>query len=64
MMGKQLTVEMTKADGEIVQKMCLALAGMTERPKVPKKYIGLTSTPETQQKMLEVDSPRCGWGED
>ena len=55
MMGKQQTVEMTKADGETVQKMCLALAGLTERPKVPKKYIGLRALPQTRQKMLEVE---------
>jgi hypothetical protein len=55
MMGRQLTVEMTKADGEIVQRMCLALAGLIERPMTPKFYIGAMSPPRTRQKMLEVE---------
>ena len=55
MMGKQLTVEMTKADGETVQKMCLALAGLREKPKVPKRYIGSVRILPSRQKMLEVE---------
>jgi hypothetical protein len=54
MMGKQLTLEMEKADGEMVQTMCLALAGLIDRPKTPKRYIGMIRLPLTEQKTLEV----------
>jgi len=55
MMGRQLTVEMTRADGETVRKMCLALAGLTERPRTPKKYIGTVRSLPSRQRMIEVE---------
>jgi len=55
MMGRQLTVEMTKADGETVRKMCLALAGLTDRPKLPKNYLGKIQILPSRQKILEVE---------
>lgn len=55
MMGRQLTVELTRADGEMVQRMSMALAGLIERPTTPKFYIGARNPLRTRQKMLEVE---------